>query len=332
MRILNDMKRTKFVVCMLMILAVFIGYVVFSPSDIVVKIQNNPVNFNRLHNGQPLGKPYIQNGRTFVPLRILSEDLGYKVTWIQEKQTAVVEKGKTKVEIKIGESTALVNGVRKNIDVSEDGVVRDTKALIKDGRTYVPVRFIAEAMGEKVEYRQPGSSNVTVRTVYINCTDLPEEKPVEKPQPNGLVPRFTLVPHTKAGSMDYEIFLNNFKEYQGTGAKFSSVLVSHPQYNSYKVKDPNNGEWHIVNDESKIYANMQPQYQLSTFNLVMWKRDGSTKGQLDINTGKPQQPPKVGEIMKWRIVIDMNSGQEVYEIDIPYRNFDSFYTNGTRIK
>ena len=325
-------KYIRVLITTTLLLTFILSTFAFANSEMDVIIQDNPVNFNRLHNGQPLGKPYIQNGRTFVPLRILSEDLGYKVTWIQEKQTAVVEKGKTKVEIKIGESTALVNGVRKNIDVSEDGVVRDTKALIKDGRTYVPVRFIAEAMGEKVEYRQPGSSNVTVRTVYINCTDLPEEKPVEKPQPNGLVPEFDVVGHKQAGSMDYEIFLNNFKEYQGTGAKFSSVLVSHPQYNSYKVKDLINGEWHIVNDESKIYANMQPQYQLSTFNLVMWKRDGSTKGQLDINTGKPQQPPKVGEIMKWRIVIDMNSGQEVYEIDIPYRNFDSFYTNGTRIK
>ena len=170
-------KYIRLLITIALLLTAILSTTAFANDDMAVMLEDNPVNFNRIHNGQPLGKPYIENGRT-------SEDLGYKVTWIQEKQTAVIEKGKIKVEIKIGESTALVNGVRKPIDVRDDGTVVNTKAIIKDSRTYVPVRFIAEAMGEKVEYRIPSNSNVTKLTVYINCKDIPAEKPTTPSNPN----------------------------------------------------------------------------------------------------------------------------------------------------
>ena len=313
-------------------------------SSMDVKIEDKQVDFNRINNGQPVGEPFIEGNRTYLPVRVISEDLGYKVDWTQATQTATITKGKTIVEITIGKSQALVNGVKKNIDV-QNGVVSDTKARIVGGRTYVPVRFIAEAMGDKVDYRQPSNSSVANRTVYINCTDLPVEtpsKPVTPPvvkppvvtppvmKPSVVVPEFVLVPHTRAGDRDYKIFLQNFKKYEGTGAKFTTSLISHQHWNSYQCNDPYTGELYVIKDDNKFYANKMPLYYQSTFSLRSWKADPEL---VDIGTGKQKIPPKVGEIMTWRVTIDMNSGSEVYELEIPYRNFTkNVTTSGKRIK
>lgn len=160
----------------LVLAMVLISTVTFAQHNAIdVIINDKAVDFSLMKNGNSMGYPYIENGRTYVPIRVISEGLGYKIDWIQSKQTAVIVKGQTKVEIKIGETKALVNGVRKYIDVDSEGNVGNTKAMIKNGRTYVPVRFIAETMGEKVEYRSPYSSSVYNTTIYINSTDVPTE-------------------------------------------------------------------------------------------------------------------------------------------------------------
>lgn len=64
--------------------------------------------------------------------------------------------------------------------MDSNGNEANTKAVIKNNRTYVPVRFIAEAMGENVEYRQPSTSSVKNVTVYINSTNLPIDTSVEQ--------------------------------------------------------------------------------------------------------------------------------------------------------
>ncbi|MCD7947898.1 MAG: copper amine oxidase N-terminal domain-containing protein [Oscillospiraceae bacterium] len=85
------------------------------------------------------GTPYIDSaGRTQVPIRIISEKLGFTVSWNQTTSTATIN-GDTK--IKIG---------NKFITTPYGTVTMDTAAIIKDGRTYVPIRFLANALGYDV--------------------------------------------------------------------------------------------------------------------------------------------------------------------------------------
>ena len=73
--------------------------------------------------------------RTQVPVKVLANSLGKSITWNDATKTATID---GKVIIKIGKSD-LTNA---------NGTIKmDTNAIIKDGRTYVPVRFIAEALG-----------------------------------------------------------------------------------------------------------------------------------------------------------------------------------------
>lgn len=97
--------------------------------------------------------PINQNGRVLVPMRKLFESLGAEVEWNGETRTVSVERGQTRVELPIGKETARINGKTVKIDVP---------AVIVDGRTMVPVRFISQALGAKVWW-DAASQSVHIR-------------------------------------------------------------------------------------------------------------------------------------------------------------------------
>lgn len=85
--------------------------------------------------------PFIENGRTLVPFRFIGEALGAKVNWIAEEKKAIYELNEVKVEIIIGNKTAYVNGKPITLEVPPK---------ISNGRTFVPLRFVSEALGASV--------------------------------------------------------------------------------------------------------------------------------------------------------------------------------------
>lgn len=85
--------------------------------------------------------PFTENGRTLVPFRFIGEALGAKVSWNQDIKKATYELAGTKVEITIGSNIAIVNGKNTIMDVSPK---------ITGGRTFVPLRFVGEALGASV--------------------------------------------------------------------------------------------------------------------------------------------------------------------------------------
>ena len=85
--------------------------------------------------------PYIANDRTYVPFRALGEALGAEVVWDNDARTVTYTLGSTEVVMTIGEKTYTVNGEEKTMDVAPE---------ITNDRTYVPVRFVGEALGFKV--------------------------------------------------------------------------------------------------------------------------------------------------------------------------------------
>ena len=85
--------------------------------------------------------PYVANDRTYVPFRALGEALGAEVVWDEDARTVTYTLGNTEVVMTIGETTYTVNGDEKTMDVAPE---------ITGDRTYVPVRFVGEALGFKV--------------------------------------------------------------------------------------------------------------------------------------------------------------------------------------
>lgn len=87
--------------------------------------------------------PIIRNDRTMVPVRVISETLGAKVDWNDDTRTVTIVKDGTTITLTIDSATAYINSVEKTLY---------SAAIIENGRTYVPVRFISEAFGAKVNW------------------------------------------------------------------------------------------------------------------------------------------------------------------------------------
>lgn len=104
--------------------------------------------------------PYIDaNNRTMVPVRFISETLGFYVGWQQKEKLVRVSQPGIVVELFIDQQTAYVNGDEHQLD---------TAAVLKDNRTMVPLRFLAETFGLKVFWR--GEE----RTVVIESQSPPQ--------------------------------------------------------------------------------------------------------------------------------------------------------------
>gem|GEM_PF-3563004 len=98
------------------------------------------LNGNQLFFDVP---PIIEDGRTLVPFRAIGEALGAKIAWEDQAQTITLDMSATKIELKIGDPVAHVNGESVNLDVP---------AEIVSGRTLVPLRFVGEYLGAGVQW------------------------------------------------------------------------------------------------------------------------------------------------------------------------------------
>ncbi len=87
--------------------------------------------------------PYVKDNRTMVPLRAISENLGAQVNWISSESRIDMVRNSDAIKLWIGKKEASKNGQTLSIDVAPE-VVND--------RTFVPLRFIAEAFGASVNW------------------------------------------------------------------------------------------------------------------------------------------------------------------------------------
>ncbi|CAH1201777.1 MULTISPECIES: stalk domain-containing protein [unclassified Paenibacillus] len=95
--------------------------------------------------------PFIQTGRTYVPIRFISEKLGAAVNWKQSTKEVTIQKD--------GKTIRWVVGNRQ-VKVNQQTVMQDAPLLLKNGSAFVPVRFVAEQLNTSVEYM--GSKHMVV--------------------------------------------------------------------------------------------------------------------------------------------------------------------------
>jgi len=95
--------------------------------------------------------PFIENGRTFVPIRYLGYSLGLtpdQVKWSNELNAAILNQGENQLRMTIGSKLIWVNNQPQLIDVAP---------ILKpvEFRTYLPARYVVEALGYQVEWQPP---------------------------------------------------------------------------------------------------------------------------------------------------------------------------------
>ena len=85
-----------------------------------------------------------ENGRLLVPLRGIFEHYGAQIGWNSATRTVTIEAPALNVSMQIDSPQAMLNGQMQMLDAPP---------RVISGRTYIPLRFVAEALGEKVSYK-----------------------------------------------------------------------------------------------------------------------------------------------------------------------------------
>jgi hypothetical protein len=85
--------------------------------------------------------PFVLGGVTLAHVRPLAEAMGAQVGWQNLSQTVTLEKGRRSARCQVGSEMAQANG---------QNVILDEPAMLIDDRVFVPVRFVAEALGFQV--------------------------------------------------------------------------------------------------------------------------------------------------------------------------------------
>jgi copper amine oxidase-like protein len=108
--------------------------IALAQSDVSVTLNGAPLNLNPA--------PQERAGRVFVPLRGVFEQLGASVVY--DNGTINAQKGHERsVSLHVGSTQATVDGQPQTLDVAP---------FIIGASTYVPLRFVSQALGASVNY------------------------------------------------------------------------------------------------------------------------------------------------------------------------------------
>jgi len=127
-------------------------------TDITIYVDNEKIELDT--------KPIIRDNRTLVPIRGVLEKLGAEVDWNKETKQVIVKDDQMEILLETGNTAVLVDGKINFLD---------TKSLVIDNRTLVPLRFIAETLGFDVTW------NGQTHRIDIESNDVVGTEPNELP-------------------------------------------------------------------------------------------------------------------------------------------------------
>lgn len=114
---------------------------VLAEGNVKVVLNNEEIHFD--------AEPFIEDGRTLVPIRAITEAMGCDVDWNSASSTALIKNAESSVSIQIGGTTIKVTD---NLSEEITYVTLDVPAKIYEDRTYVPLRAVSEAFGADVDW------------------------------------------------------------------------------------------------------------------------------------------------------------------------------------
>lgn len=230
------MKRFLCVFLVAIMLVLSFGNMVFAQGDITVSVNGKVLTFDV--------QPQIINDRTMVPMRGIFEALGATVEWNDATKTVTATDGLNFVEITIGSDVIKVNGKEKTID---------TPPCIVDGRTLVPARFVAEAMGCEVKW------DGATRTVYITKEEIAFYEGTMVPDYGKL---YNLEPFDTVVRSDSGDILRNYRVNKGN---YASDYIAFLEKNGWTYLKETNG---YFLGKAKVYTHAQSKHYVSVTEVV----------------------------------------------------------------
>ncbi|MDF2958580.1 MAG: hypothetical protein K0S39_315 [Paenibacillus sp.] len=118
--------------------------------NIQLQIDNNEMKLNG--EKTTVEKPFLDNGSTLVPLRVITAAFGAAIKWNEQTNSIEISYGNQVILLTIGSTKGIVDGKTIEIPVAPQ---------LKNGTTMVPLRFISETFGAKVSF-DSDSQSITI--------------------------------------------------------------------------------------------------------------------------------------------------------------------------
>jgi len=202
------MKKTKLLILLVMIISIFAcSSVVFADnvSDVVVSLQiNNPImEVNGVEteiDGGRGTKPIVTNGRTLVPIRAIIEAFGGVVGWEESTQSVLLTMEDDTIKLVINSNVAYLNNNTEILDVAP---------TVINGRTMLPIRFVAEGFNLGVAW----DGYTQTVSIIRNTFDDNEYNSLMSVLPEYSGQAYTQVNNNKPFFKEFEIIKGSFEYY-----------------------------------------------------------------------------------------------------------------------
>ena len=285
------MKKTAILLVLVMVLS-------------ALPINSFATNVNIVIDGTelsiPSGEPraYInRDNRTVVPVSFIAEALDIEVDWDGVNQIVTFKKDADIITLKIGENRANIN--RRNVTF-------DTRAVITQNRTFVPVRFISESFGADVDWDSETS------TVIINTKNVesPKQEQPKQEEPKKEVPKqqepqkeafiepvFSYSSTTRVTSLD----LVNFRDYFNKDYTITAINETYPELNVVRA----NRVGEILTLDYTLERNLGTDFLYSSSDAIALSVVNSTKNP---NLVSPKITIPDGKAIKFEVTLTRGDG------------------------
>lgn len=175
----------------------------------------------------PDAQPFIDTrDRTLVPIRFVSEAMGAIVDWENDTRTVIIRKDKDTIKYTIGDMKAYLN---------DEICVFDTYGILKENRTFVPLRFISEMLSCDVDWSD------TTRTVTI----VSPGEAVRFPEPEITVH----YPESESDKRLFWITLDNYRDFEREcpNYEFKIEFVTPAEFNTFEQDEGAINGWQKYN-------------------------------------------------------------------------------------
>lgn len=199
--------------------------------------------------------PFITNGTTYVPLRFISEALDTdNIVWNQNNQSVTIKKKNNTLTFFINKNYAFINNTRKTINGTP---------IIKDNRTFVPLRIISENLDATVSWNED-TKTISITTQNNSTTTNKPSNSVSSNNNNNISNNSNSISSNKPSSNssntspsiskhdeDAVYWLSRIIEAEAGGEPYSGkVAVGEVILNRVESNDFPNTIWKVIFDDN----------------------------------------------------------------------------------
>lgn len=278
-------KRLSNILISILIASCYLGLPAFGSGDIEVQVNGKRISFDV--------PPSVINGCTMIPARYTTEALGALVNWDSFTNTVIITNKDMLIKLPVNNPIATLNGQEVKLE---------SPAVIIDGRTLVPTRFIAESLGAKVDW------NADTRSVIISTSEA--------------VVDITAIPLTIPKAFDErELTASEISKYSESVVKIISTLNdgSTSQGSGFIISGDGRiaTNYHVINGARTLEIIFNDNSKLSgDFNVLGYDKEKDI-AVLSVPGTKPFSL-KIGDPSKSPV------GSTIYAIGSPYGLINTF--------